>query len=143
MARRKYTDPNDALIAIELIRTAKDLIQDPLLSSLYAWYWIQKRSGLGWDDRAALRLGVIDINAARAKVDSSIVVQAMSNVAGMAGDLAKGLGIAKAGAPAALAHGAGEILGPKKKRLPAVNKDIMDMTVKEAHDAGYTFQKVF
>lgn len=137
MAKKK--NPNDYLVAIEMIRTVKELAQDPLISSLYAWYWIQKKSGLGLDDRALLRAGVIDINGARANVDNSIVMGALDRVTSLAGDLAKGLGLAAASTAApeiAAIAGASESLTPKKKRTTGDAATVGDMTVKEAIQKG-------
>lgn len=78
---------DDTKVAIELIRAGVTLAQDPLISSLVAWYWVQKRSDLGIDDRAALRVGIIDINRARAGVESSIAIEMMDRAISLFKDI--------------------------------------------------------
>lgn len=136
MPRRKQESAKDYLVAIELLHTVQALLQDPLISSLYAWYWIERMSGLGFDDRVALRLGVIDINGARANVDNSIVLQALDKFKSLAGDLALGLGISGAGgAPAGLlAAGASEAIKKRPSKQPA--DTLGEMTVQEALERG-------
>lgn len=116
MGRKNQQTQGDAMVAVALIDATTKLLTDPLISSLYAWFWIQRKSGLGFDDRALLRAGVIDINAARAKVDNSIVMQALDKTTSLAGDLAKGLGMAKGGAAGLLAGAATETISKKKSR---------------------------
>lgn len=68
---------DESQVALEMIRSITKLAQDPLISSMVSWWWLQKRSTLGWDDRQLLKLGIIDINRSRAGVESSVAFDLM------------------------------------------------------------------
>lgn len=97
MAKKPKSYVDETALAIHLLDTFTRLAQDPLLSSLGAWWWIQKKSGLGWDDRAALRVGVIDINRARAGVESSIALEMIDRAVALTKEIGQGLAIGAAG----------------------------------------------
>lgn len=85
MARKpkQVTYIDETAVAIKIIDTLTVLATDPLWSSMGAWWWLQTRSGLGWDDRQLLKAGIIDIGQARAGIDRSIFLDLLDRASSM------------------------------------------------------------
>lgn len=105
---KKSEGAANALVSVELIRAFTKLAQDPLVSTMVAWWWLQQESNLGWDDRQVLKVGIIDINRSRANIDSSIIFDFARESAGLAGKLGSAIALAAA---AGASGGAGGVSG--------------------------------
>lgn len=129
MAKKKVTnDTADALVAIELIQSLTKLAQDPLWSSLLGWWWVQKRSDLGWDDRTALRMGIIDINRARANVEGTAILTVLDQATSLVDSLSKSAALGAAVAANPVAGGAAAAVssfgGGKKTKKQTKEEEI-------------------
>ncbi|GAH95270.1 unnamed protein product [marine sediment metagenome] len=91
MARRKSDAVRVAEVQaqINLHSLLAKLLTDPLISSILAFEWIQRLSKLGWDDRQKLMIGTIDINRARAQIDSTAAIEVIKASAGAAAEIGK------------------------------------------------------
>lgn len=85
----KKQDPMVAManskVLIQLIQSVEKLLLDPLWSSILGWQYVGENNSFKWYDQAALYTGIIDINRARADIDSTAALE----VAKVAVDLAK------------------------------------------------------
>lgn len=126
---------DDTALAVEIVRGIFTLAQDPLISSLYSYWWVQKRSDLGIDDRAALRLGIIDINRARAGVESSVAFELMDRATGIIKDIGSAALFAKSPVAGAAVLGT-QAVSSRKKASGKPSQDDIDQAFEVLSNAG-------
>lgn len=80
---KKSSYVDETAVAVKIIDTFRILATDPLWSSMLAWWWLQTKSGLGWDDRQLLKVGIVDIGKARSGLDHSIALDLLDRASGM------------------------------------------------------------
>lgn len=102
---------HEARVLTEVLRSFTAIITEPMYQTMISWWWLQKKSSLGWDDRQMLKAGIIDMAQAKAGIDKSFITELLGGAAGIvqgASDIAAGaaIGAATGGGSEALLAGA-------------------------------------